>query len=63
MDKADSFHEAVGFISSAKTAAPSYVILGGTKAGEGVVITRDRVQVDDMWYIDTQSDRLVTCGT
>ena len=54
-----SFNEAVEILKSARTPAPSYVILGGTKPGEGVVITKDRLKAQDLWYLDTEQNRWV----
>jgi len=42
METIDSFVDAVEFFSTVKLPAASYFILGGTKAGEGAVITRGR---------------------
>ena len=55
---AKSFEEAVQVIQHAKLTSPCYVILGGLKDNEGVVITRDFDQTvhthwlsEEDWYV------------
>lgn len=54
LDRDDlSFNEAMIFMADKPLIAPCYIIMGGMKSGEGVVITRDRVAVLDLWRINT----------
>ena len=39
------------------TAAPAYFIIGGVKPEDAAVITKGRLKVDDIWRIDTHSNR------
>ena len=56
-NKEMSFETVVEFLSTTRLIAPSYIIVGGTKAGEGVVITRDRTAAKDLWRLDPNSGR------
>ena len=38
-------------------AAPAYFIIGGVKPEDAAVITKGRLKVDDIWRIDTHSNR------
>ncbi|XP_027060445.1 acid ceramidase-like [Pocillopora damicornis] len=44
LESATSFEEAKDMLANDKVLAPVYYILGGTKSGEGVVITRSRTE-------------------
>lgn len=50
-DSAKSFEEALKMLSTVPLAADSYFILGGTKAGEGAVVTRNHDAPDDVWML------------
>lgn len=53
LDQQDlSFDEAIIFMADKPLIAPCYIIMGGVKPGEGVVITRDREVVLDLWRIN-----------
>jgi len=52
-----TFDEALSFFGSLKLNAASYFILGGTKPGEGAVLTCDRDQVADVWKLDANAGR------
>ena len=51
-DKEMDFDSAVNSLANSQLIAPSYIIVGGTKPGEGVVITRDRTAAKDLWRMD-----------
>ncbi|XP_055331057.1 N-acylethanolamine-hydrolyzing acid amidase-like [Paramacrobiotus metropolitanus] len=57
MDKANSYSEAVAFVSSLHMPAPVYVILGGLKGDEGTVVTRSRRSAIDIWPLSTAKGR------
>lgn len=62
-----TFEDAVDFFSDVKLSAAAYFIIGGTKPGEGAVVTRDRDRAVDVfrlnppagaWYVlETNYDR------
>ena len=56
-DKSMDFESAVIFLADKPLIAPSYLIVGGTKPREGVVITRDRIAALDMWRLDSEHGR------
>ena len=56
-DKEMTFETVVDFLATGRLIAPSYIIVGGTKAGEGVVITRDRTAAKDLWRLDPDNGR------
>ncbi|XP_067674022.1 N-acylethanolamine-hydrolyzing acid amidase-like isoform X2 [Haliotis asinina] len=47
-----TYADAVDVLSSTDTEADAYFIVGGTKSGEGVVITKSRIGSDDLWYMN-----------
>lgn len=51
-NKEMDFELAVDTLANSHVIAPSYIIVGGTKSGEGVVITRDRTAAKDLWRMD-----------
>ena len=51
------FEKALNFLAYKPLIAPCYIIIGGTKPGEGVVITRDRIAALDLWRIDANKGR------
>jgi len=53
MLNATSYAEAKKLFSEEELIAPAYFILGGTKPGEGAVITRDRTKVADTWELSS----------
>jgi len=55
MLNATSYAHAKQLLSEKEMIAPAYFILGGTKPGEGAVITRDRVGVADLWELSPKS--------
>jgi len=52
VESLDTFDGAVKYLSEAQLSAASYFIVAGTKPQEGVVITRGRDAVADVWRID-----------
>lgn len=52
LENAQSYSEAVDILSHTTFIAPSYIIVAGTKSGEGAVITRDRISARDVWTLD-----------
>lgn len=46
-----NYQDAVKYITTIKFMAPSYIIIGGIKPGEGVVITRDPLNTVDSWTL------------
>jgi acid ceramidase len=49
LEKATSYSEAVDMLANTRMLAPAYFILGGTKSGEGCVITRSLEKALDIW--------------
>lgn len=56
-DKEMNFEDVVDFLSNKRFIAPCYIIVGGTKPGEGAVITRDRTAAQDVWRLDADNGR------
>ncbi|XP_034554313.1 N-acylethanolamine-hydrolyzing acid amidase-like [Notolabrus celidotus] len=52
LEKADNFQDAVIRLSKIPIITGVYYIVGGTQAGEGAVITRDRTGPADIWPLD-----------
>lgn len=52
LEQAESFQDAVMLLSKIPIITGVYYIVGGVKAGEGVVITRDRTGPADIWPLD-----------
>ena len=50
-EKENSFQQAVDMFSTGPLIAPCYFIVGGTRPGEGVVITRGRWNAVDLWWL------------
>ena len=48
------YESALGFLRSTPLIAPAYLILGGAKADQGAVITRDRSHAADVWEVGSQ---------
>ena len=55
MESAGSYDEAVKRASDAVTPGPSYFIIAGTKPGQGVIITRDRMSTRDIWRLSASN--------
>jgi len=53
----NGYDEAVKAISSPSLVAPAYIIVSGANPGEGVVITRNRFDVADLWKLDLHENR------
>ena len=49
-----NFEHALIYLTDKPLIASCYIILGGTKPGEGAVITRDRTAAVDLWRIDAE---------
>lgn len=54
-DKDMDFGAVVDFLAEKPFIAPCYVIVGGTSPNEGVVITRDRSEAQDVWRMDANN--------
>ncbi|XP_015248918.1 PREDICTED: N-acylethanolamine-hydrolyzing acid amidase-like, partial [Cyprinodon variegatus] len=52
LEEAEDFQDAVMRLSKTPLIAGVYYIVGGVRAGEGVVITRDRKGPADIWPLD-----------
>ncbi|MEQ2173552.1 hypothetical protein GOODEAATRI_033228, partial [Goodea atripinnis] len=52
LEEAENFQEAVMRLSKTPLITGVYYIVGGVRAGEGVVITRDRKGPADIWPLD-----------
>ena len=53
LDRDDlNFDQAINFMANKPLIAPCYIIMGGIKSTEAVVITRDRKTVLDLWRIN-----------
>ncbi|XP_069007776.1 N-acylethanolamine-hydrolyzing acid amidase-like [Embiotoca jacksoni] len=52
LEEAEDFQDAVMRLSKIPIIANVYYIVGGVRAGEGVVITRDRTGPADIWPLD-----------
>ncbi|KAI8799042.1 acid ceramidase-like [Biomphalaria glabrata] len=55
LENASGFTQAKTMLENTVMLAPAYFILGGNKSGEGVVITRDRVDNLDTWTMRNAS--------
>nr|XP_054753339.1 N-acylethanolamine-hydrolyzing acid amidase-like [Lytechinus pictus] len=53
----NSFDEVVQRFTSQKEVSPVYLIIGGIKPGEGVVVTRGRETTLDVWRLDLSGNR------
>ncbi|TKS71219.1 N-acylethanolamine-hydrolyzing acid amidase [Collichthys lucidus] len=53
LEEAEDFQDAVMRLSKIPIITGVYYIVGGVKAGEGAVITRDRTGPADIWPLDT----------
>lgn len=51
-DETVDFNTAVTALATSQLIAPCYLIVGGTKTDEGVVITHDRTGAEDIWHLD-----------
>ena len=52
-----TYSEAVQLLGYTPTAAPVYFIIAGTNPGEGAVITKGRLEPEDIWTIDPNTGR------
>lgn len=52
LEEAQNFQDAVMRLSKIPIITGVYYIVGGVRAGEGVVITRDRKGPADIWPLD-----------
>jgi len=52
-----NYTEALKILSTHPLIADSYIILAGTKSGEGAVITRERNSARDVWQLDAKNGR------
>uniref|UniRef100_A0A914C8F8 N-acylethanolamine-hydrolyzing acid amidase n=1 Tax=Acrobeloides nanus TaxID=290746 RepID=A0A914C8F8_9BILA len=57
LEKVETFDEAVKQLSRVHFVAPSYLIMGGVKPGEGAIITRNRWSSADVYKINIEKDR------
>ena len=56
-DESVDFDTAVTTLANSKLIAPCYLIVGGTKTDEGVVITHNRDGACDIWHLNQASGR------
>nr|CAB3223328.1 acid ceramidase-like [Phallusia mammillata] len=49
LEKSNSYEEAVDMLSNTEILAPVYYIVGGSKPGQGAIITRDRQSLTNMY--------------
>ena len=56
-DKEMDFEKVVEYLAEKRFIAPCYIIIGGVRPGEGVVITRDRTAAQDVWQLDPDNGR------
>ena len=54
-NKEMDFESAVNSVANSQVIAPSYIIVGGAKPGEGVVITRDQTASKDLWQMHPEN--------
>ena len=52
-----TYSEAVQLLGYTPTAAPVYFIIAGANPGEGAVITKGRLEPEDIWTIDPNTGR------
>lgn len=52
-----TYDDAVRILAYKPLIAPCYIIVGGTKPRQGVVITRDRISAVNLWFIDAFNDK------
>ncbi|XP_029442855.1 acid ceramidase isoform X2 [Rhinatrema bivittatum] len=57
LENATSYEEAKSLLVKTKMLSPAYFILGGTKSGEGSIITRARESCLDVWELDINQGR------
>ncbi|XP_041351778.1 N-acylethanolamine-hydrolyzing acid amidase-like [Gigantopelta aegis] len=57
LERDTTFTRAVSSLSNTDTAADAYFIVAGVRAGEGAVITKARLQVDDVWYLNQTNNK------
>ena len=58
LDRDDlNFDQAVAFMADKPLIAPCYLVMGGVKSGEGVLITRGRKAAVDLWKVNTSDGR------
>jgi len=53
----DRFEDVVDYLSTVELDAAAYYIVGGTKPGEGAVVTRDRSKAADVWRLNATAGR------
>jgi len=53
----NNFKSALTSLSNSTLIADVYYIMAGTKSGEGVVISRNRLNAADVWLLDTKAGR------
>ncbi|KAK6171261.1 hypothetical protein SNE40_019487 [Patella caerulea] len=52
LDKVQTFTQAVQSLSNTDTEAEGYLAVAGISGNEAVVVTKDRVEADNLWYIN-----------
>jgi len=57
LETASNYTEALQILSTHPLIADCYIILAGTKSGEGAVITRERESAEDIWQLDAKNGR------
>lgn len=56
-DEENTFDGAVAKLGATPLIAPVYYIIGGTRPGQGAIITRDRMSARDIYNLDTENGR------
>ena len=59
LERDTTFAGAVRRLSTTDTAADAYFIVAGVRPGEGAVVTKARLHVDDVWYLKQTKDKFV----
>jgi len=57
LENTNTFDEAVNIFATTSLAAPCYIIVSGSYPGQGVVVTRNRLEAVDLWYLDSNAGR------
>uniref|UniRef100_A0A183V4Z0 CBAH domain-containing protein n=1 Tax=Toxocara canis TaxID=6265 RepID=A0A183V4Z0_TOXCA len=63
LETAKSYEEALEELTKVHLVSTSYLILGGTKSGEGALITRDRWSAHDVLKLDAKNGRFFIVET
>lgn len=56
MEEADTYEEALDILQQSKLATKVYYVVSGTEPNQGIIITRNENEVEDLWRLDADSD-------